>query len=137
MPKKGIQLPTKSIESIKNYLTIHHITHDELAHQLKVTPKTINNWLSGRTTIEFKKLDEIVKLLGIGLEELFDGEIPQEYIFHQETAHVAWWLYKTGLANLFHKAYRKVAELFMKRVSFVLLPKKGFFQVFEHDIKEG
>lgn len=50
--------------------------------------------MSGKTTIEFKKLDEIVKLLGIGLENLFDGEIPQKYIFHQKTAHVAWWLYK-------------------------------------------
>ncbi len=62
--------------------------------------------------------------------------------FHKNTffikkLHVAWWLYKTGLAGLFHNAYRKVAELFMQRVSFVLLPKKGFFQVFEHDIIKG
>jgi hypothetical protein len=45
--------------------------------------------------------------------------------------------YKTGVANLLHNVYRKIEELFMKRISFVLLPRKGFFQIFEHDTKKG
>lgn len=137
MPKKGTKLSAKAIESIKNHLLAQRLTQEEFAHQLSVTPKTLSNWLSGRTTIEFKKLDSIVKKLGIGLEELFEGDIPPQYVFHQETARVAWWLYKSGLAKLFHQAYWKIAELFLERVSFVLFPKKGFFQSFEHDIKKG
>jgi transcriptional regulator with XRE-family HTH domain len=137
MSKKSIPLSPKTVEIIKIHLAARHITHEEFANQLKITPRTLNNWLSGRTAIEFNKLDRLIKTLGVGLEELFGDEIPQDYVFHQETARVAWWLYKSGVATIFHNAYRKVAELFMKRVSFVLLPKKGFFQAFEHNIKNG
>lgn len=136
MSKKAIPLSAETLTLIKQHLAARNITQDEFAKQLQVTPKTLNNWLSGRTAMEFSKLDQLVKILGVGLEELFGDDIPEEYVFHQETARVAWWLYKTGLAHVFHNAYRKVAELFMKRVSFVLFPRKGFFQVFEHDVEK-
>lgn len=137
MSKKAIPLSPKIIAVIQYHLITRQITHEEFAQQLKITPRTLNNWLSGKTAIEFNRLDHLVKTLGVGLEELFGNDIPQDYIFHQETARVAWWLYKSGVATIFHNAYRKVAELFMKRISFVLLPKKGFFQVFEHHVKHG
>jgi len=137
MSKKSIPLSLKTIEIIKTHLATRHITHEEFAKQLKITPKTLNNWLSGRTAIEFNKLDHLVKTLGVGLEELFGDEIPQDYIFHQEAAQVSFRLYKTGVAGLLHNAYRKIGELFMMRISFVLLPRKGFFQVFEHNLKYG
>lgn len=96
MSKKAIQLSQKTVAVIKHYLAIQNITHEEFAKQLNVTPRTLNNWLSGRTAMEFSKIDHLVKTLGIGLEDLFEDEIPQEYTFHQETAQVSLWLYKTG-----------------------------------------
>ncbi len=137
MSKRAIPLSPKTVTVIKHHLASQNITHEEFAKHLKVTPKTLNNWLSGRTAIEFSKIDHLVKTLGIGLEDLFADEIPQEYTFHQEAAQVSFWLYKRGVAGLLHNAYRKIGELFMKRISFVLLPRKGFFQVFEHHTKNG
>lgn len=137
MSKKAIRLSQKTVAVIKHHLAIQNITHEAFAKQLNVTPKTLSNWLSCRTAMEFSKIDLLVKTLGIGLEDLFEDEIPQEYTFHQEAAQVSFWLYKTGVAGLLHNAYRKIGELFMKRISFVLLPKKGFFQLFEHNIKNG
>lgn len=133
MSKKRVQLSTQTIKVIKNCLKEREITQEELALKLMVTPRTLTNWLSGKNPVDFDKLDRIVRIIGIGLEDLFGDDIPQEYVFHQETARVAWWLYKTGVANLFQRTYRKVAELFRKRISFVLVPKKGFFQIVEHD----
>jgi len=136
MPKKGIQLSAQTVEIIKDYLREHEITQEEFAEKLEVTPRTLSNWLSAKNAVDFDKLDVIAKTLGIGLEDLF-GDIPQDYVFHHETARAAWWLYRTGLAGLFQRTYKKVAELFRERVSFVLVPKRGYFQTFEHDISRG
>lgn len=137
MPKKGIELSPKAIEAIKHYLKRNKMTQEKLADQLQVTPKTLNNWLSKRSTIDKDKLDSLIRILGLGLEDLFADNIPNEYVFHEETVKAVWRVYRSGLADIGHRVYRKIGELFRKNVSFVLFPKRGFFQTFEHDIKKG
>jgi len=137
MSKRGIELSTQTIEIIKDYLRVHEITQEEFAAQLQVTPKTLNNWLTGKNTIDLDKLDIIVKMMGIGLEDLLGEDIPQKYVFHEETMRAVWKVYKGGLAAIGHRVYRKIAELFKEHVSFVMFPKRGFFQMFEHNAKKG
>lgn len=137
MPKKGIQLSARSIGIIREYLKIQEITQEDFAEKLQVTPKTLSNWFTGKSTVDTDKLDIILKTLGIGVEDLLGEDIPQEYIFHEETMRAVWQVYKMGLAATGHRAYRKIAELFKEHVSFVMFPRKGFFQMFEHNVKKG
>ncbi|OQW94024.1 MAG: hypothetical protein BWK79_08050 [Beggiatoa sp. IS2] len=141
MPKKGIQLPTQTIEIIKNYLKEHKMTQEKFAKKLGVSSRTLSNWLSGRSPVEPDELDNLAKILGIGLEDLFNGELPEEYDllynFYKETVKAVWKVYKSGLAGIGQRIYKKIDRLFRNHVSFVLTPRKGFFQTFEHDTKKG
>ncbi|MEZ5672158.1 MAG: helix-turn-helix transcriptional regulator [Thiotrichaceae bacterium] len=51
MSKKAIPLSLETLALIKQHLAARNITQDEFARQLQVTPKTLNNWLSGRTAL--------------------------------------------------------------------------------------
>jgi transcriptional regulator with XRE-family HTH domain len=137
MPKKGITLPDKAVKVIKHYLKINKVSQSEFAEQLQTTPRTLTNWLSGRSTIDQDKIDKIAEILGIGLENLFDSNIPKEYIFHEEAAQAIWRIYKSGLAALGQRTYEKIVELFKEHVAFVIPPKKGFFRTFKYDLSEG
>lgn len=137
MPKKGVCLPPHAVDVINDYLRVHGITRETFAEELKVTPRTLRNWLNGESTVDHNKLNQIVAKMGIGVEDLLGENIPPEYVFHEETMRAVWKVYKDGLAAIGHRIYRKIAELFREHVSFVILPKRGFFQMFSHDVKKG
>lgn len=135
MPRKGIKLPDKTVQIIKSHLKKHRLTQAKFAEQLAVSPKTLNNWLSGRNTIDQKDINKILEMLGVGLEDFFAGDIPKEYVFHEEIGSVIWRIYKSGLAILGCRVYKRIAELFKTHINFVIPPKKGFFQTVKQDSK--
>jgi len=82
MPKTGILLPAKSSNIISDSLKEKHLSQDDFAEILGVTPKTLYNWLTGKHAIDLDKLQLIVLQIGIGIEDFLDGqEVPKEYYF--------------------------------------------------------
>jgi transcriptional regulator with XRE-family HTH domain len=138
MPKKGVFLPPKAVHSIKTYLAEHQLTQEAFATKtLKVSVKTFNNWLAGRSAVDSVKLELIIKELGIGIEDFFGEQIPEEYRTSDDVFPTLRLVYETGVALSVRNAYHKVAKLFWKQISFNKFPKTGYFQVFEHDVFKG
>jgi len=142
MPKGGIKLTETAIETIQSHLKNNKMTQEQFAKNLKVTPRTMTNWLSGSSKIDYDKLHNLTKVLGVGIEDLLGTDLknlsadPDQYTFHYETHRAIYLAYKTGLARNAQKFYRKISNLFSKNISFLLIPRKGFFQSFEHDAEK-
>jgi transcriptional regulator with XRE-family HTH domain len=137
MPKSGIQLPLKSAQTILTYLAENKISQTTFANTLEVTPRTLNNWLAGRHTIDPAKLQWIIHQVGIGLEDFFDGAVPTEYGCPNGVVSCVGQVYNNGVAATVEKTYPRIVKFFQEQISFTKFPRHGFFQAFEHDVHKG
>lgn len=104
---------------------------------MHVSPRTLRNYLAGKTKIDDNKLEIIVKTLGIGVEDLLGEEMPEHYKFKYNVVDAVFLIWRDGVAAVGEKAYAKIVELFRDRVSFTRLPRTGYFQTFEHNPRCG
>lgn len=137
MSKTGIRLPPKAAQTIKDYLIDHRLSRQAFANTLKVTPRTLNNWLAGRHAIDPDKLQLILPQIGVGVEDFFGGQVPKEYCCPEGVISGLGQIFKCGVAAAVGKAYISVVKLFKEQISFTKFPRTGIFQTFEHDVKLG
>lgn len=138
MPKTGIVLSKQATQTVKDYLEQHKLSQETFAEEiLHVSPRTLRNWLAGKTAIDDDKLELIIKTLGVGVEDFLGGEIPQHYKFQYGVVDAVFRVWKDGVAAVGESAYGKIVELFRDHVSFVRLPRSGFFQAFEHSPRQA
>ncbi len=137
MPKKGIYLPPQAVEAIKTHIEQSGIDYETFAKKaLKVSVRTLHNWLAAKNTIDQEKLDILIKELGIGVGDLLGEQLPEEYRSRDDVFPTLRLVYETGIALTVKNAYSNVAKLFWQQISFNKFPKTGYFQTFEHDISK-
>jgi hypothetical protein len=137
MPKKGIYLPPRAVEAIKTHIEQRGIVYETFAKKtLKVSVRTLHNWLASKNAIDQEKLDLLIKELGIGVEDLFGEQLPEEYRARDDMFPTLRLMYETGVALTVKNAYSNVAKLFWQHISFNKFPKTGYFKTFEHDISK-
>lgn len=137
MPKKGIFLPPQAINAIKTYLDEHNLTREEFAENMGVASRTVTNWLSGKTSVDNEKLELIIKILGIGVQELL-GNVPEEYNVRSDFPSIfRVVLNNTQLVTKLIRIYKNAVMLFFKYVTLNKYPETGFFDTFYHDENKG
>ncbi len=63
---------------IKKYRTLEHITQEEMAQALSVTPQAVSRWETGLSYPDIAMIPEIVKYLGVSADRLLGCEEPED-----------------------------------------------------------
>jgi transcriptional regulator with XRE-family HTH domain len=111
------------------------LTSMQLARELKVTPRTLSNWLRGSNGCTVEKVESLARLLGVGTLDIAKG-MPSDYdslecseiTFVERVRLVG--LSKVAL-NLLNESSKFLS--YLPHVSPLTWPREGFVQPFRHD----
>ena len=76
-----------------------------------ISSATMSEWKKGRYTPKIDKLSRIAAFLGVTMEHLQTGDVPEPYYLNNETAEIAQWIFDNhDLRLLFESARGNSAE---------------------------
>jgi len=137
MPKVGVFLTPEASKKIKRYLKQNNLSQEEFAENLKVSSKTLRNWLSGKHSVDLEALDIIIYKLGIGVNDLLGDVDCDRYNYTAGVVSTIREIYQNNVAVYVERSYRKIFDLFQSHITFLRFPQHGYFRTFEHDAKKG
>ncbi len=65
-------------DRLRELRTHHGLTQENFAEELQVSRQAVSKWESGRGYPELEKILYICRRYGVGIDELFEGELPEK-----------------------------------------------------------
>lgn len=135
MPKQGFILPTEGVDRIRSRLRELGLSQEVIANELKVDERTVRNWLANKTILP-ENLEMLLARLGIGVEEVFGDQLPDQYREQKTLSrliHNIREMIRNGEIQRLIEIYRPFVEALFQHVSFFKIPPRGPFVMLEHD----